>query len=72
MSDRSTFSGMDGSFKICITFKFSDLVVRTLLSAGGPYICKKKRMEEKKHTDIMEKKKLGISNISKSKIKQFI
>ena len=29
---------MDRSFKICITFKFSDFVVRSLLSAGGPYI----------------------------------
>ena len=28
---------MDSIFKICITFKFSDFVVRSLLSAGGPY-----------------------------------
>ena len=29
---------MDKIFKICITFKFSDFVVRFLLSAGGPYV----------------------------------
>ena len=29
---------MDISFKICITFKFSDFVIRSLLSAGGPYL----------------------------------
>ena len=28
---------MDRSFKIGITFEFSDFVVRSLLSAGGPY-----------------------------------
>ena len=28
---------MDRSFKICIKFKFSDLVVRSLSSAGSPY-----------------------------------
>ena len=28
---------MDRSSKICISFKFSDFVVRSLLSAGGPY-----------------------------------
>ena len=29
---------MDIIFKTCITFKFSDFVVRSILSAGRPYI----------------------------------
>ena len=40
-NDRSLkFSGMTlqyRSFKICITFKFSEFLVRSFLSAGGPY-----------------------------------
>ena len=29
---------MDRMFKICITFKFSDFVIRSFLLAGGPYL----------------------------------
>ena len=40
MIDRWNFQEwlyMDRSFKICITFAISDFVVRSLLSAGGPF-----------------------------------
>ena len=29
---------MDSNFEICITCKFSDFAIRSLLSAGGPYM----------------------------------